>query len=226
MGCNAITRFMVTFHGKEAHAAAAPELGLNALDAVMLLFHGINAWRQQLPEVARIHGVVKEGGVMPNIIPGRASCVFYLRAPNDAMVTKMATHFRAIARGAAMMTGTRVSIKPWLEQYQARKPNQPLNDVFVEAARAVGLPTSLPPHPVRASSDFGNVSHVVPGIHPSFSIARTEIPGHSIPFRDAAGSAFGRQQMLKAAAALARVGWRFLSDAQFRAAVRNDFLRS
>ncbi|MBP5182325.1 MAG: amidohydrolase, partial [Lentisphaeria bacterium] len=79
-GSTAICRYDVTFHGKASHAAAAPELGLNALDAVLLLFNAVNAFRQQMPDCCRIHGIVKEGGEAPNIIPDRASCRFFLRS--------------------------------------------------------------------------------------------------------------------------------------------------
>src|SRR3989339_1103929 len=79
-GCNAIVRYAVTFKGKSAHAAAAPEKGINALDATVLLYQAVGLWRQQLPETSRMHGIVTEGGVAPNIIPDRASCVYFLRS--------------------------------------------------------------------------------------------------------------------------------------------------
>ena len=88
-GSLAIRRYDVIYHGVSSHAAGCPELGINALDAVMLLFSAVNAFRQQMPDLCRIHGIVKEGGEMPNIIPGKASCRFYLRSGSEVWMEKL-----------------------------------------------------------------------------------------------------------------------------------------
>jgi amidohydrolase len=225
-GSSAISRFDAEFTGKAAHAAALPEAGLNALDAVMLVFQGVNAWRQQLPESSRIHGIVTDGGVAPNIIPERAVCSFYVRSPDNAVHQRMIRRFKDIVRGAALMTGTRFKLTETEPPYMARRPNRPLNEAYVEAAGTVGL-NPVPVSQVgRASSDFGDVSQVRPGSHVYFGIAKEKIALHSVEFREAAGSAYGRQQMLKAAEALARVGYRFFNDSHFRREVLADFHRA
>ncbi len=215
-GSNAIQRFDVAFAGKAAHAAGSAEKGRNALDAVMLVFHAVNAWRQQLPESARIHGIVTEGGVKPNIIPHKASCMFYLRAPDEARLSRMAGRFADIAKGAALMTGTSVSLAPAFLPYKARKPNQPLNQAYIKAARAAGMKPASSAGPNRGSSDFGDVSHVLPSAHVYFKITKRDVAAHSIAFEKAAGSAYARRQMLRAAEALARVGYRYFTDGEFR----------
>ena len=225
-GCAAITRYDVVFHGRAAHAAGQPEQGLNALDAVLLLFQGINAWRQQLPESSRIHGVVRDGGAAPNIIPERASATFFLRSPDDAVLDAMVARFRDIARGAALMTGTTFHLSPARDAYQSRLPNGPLNEAYREAAAAAGLDVQPTPPTGRASTDFGNVSHRIPGSHVYFGIATTKIPLHSVAFRRAAGTALARARMRRAAEALAAVGYRFFTDAAFRRAVEDDFRRA
>ncbi len=224
-GCTAIQRIDVTFEGVSAHAAAAPEKAKNALDAVMLLFHGVSVWRQQLPESSRLHGIVIEGGVVPNVIPDRASCRFFLRSPDDAVLADMDKRFRDIARGAALMTGTKPKISPALEPYKSRRPNKPLNEAFVEAAETVGLNPVIPDRSGRGSTDFGDVSHVAPGVHVYFGISKREIAGHSIALRKAAGSAYGLKQMLRTAEAMAQVGYRYFADDAFRKSVHADFRR-
>lgn len=224
-GSSAVTRFTVTFHGKAAHAAASPELGRNALDAVTLLFQGVNAWRQHLPETSRVHGIITAGGVAPNIVPDTAACFFYLRSRDDGVLKKMRRFFINIARGAALMTGTRTEIQESDCPYQARKPNRALNDAFMQYAAAAGLNPITPERPGRASSDFGNVSRLAPGAHVYFGIARQTIAGHSTEMRAAAGSAYGLEQMLRAAAAMAATGRRFFADAAFRKEVARDFRR-
>lgn len=221
----AIMRRDVVFHGRAVHAAASPEDGLNALDAVMLLFHAVNAWRQHLPETCRMHGIVTEGGVKPNIVPERAACSFYLRAEDDRTLAKMEKRFRSIARGAALMTGTRETMMENELPYRARRPNQPLNEAYVAEAKALGMRPRTPKRPGRGSSDFGDVSQLVPGAHVYFGIARGELPGHSVAFTRAAGTPYARAQMLRAAEALARVGWRYCTEPAFRQAVSADLRR-
>ena len=122
-GCLSIQRFNVVFKGKASHASGSPHLGINALDAVNLTFAGVNAWRQQLPESSRIHGVITEGGVKPNITPDRAGCCFYVRSATEEWQEKMNERFCDIVKGAALMTGAEYDIKPFSVRTRARKPN-------------------------------------------------------------------------------------------------------
>ena len=149
----------------------------------MLMFHAINAWRQQLPEPSRIHGIVRDGGAAPNIIPETASCEFYVRSPSNAFLKKMCKRFCDIAKGAALMTGTKVQIDDQDVPYAARKANKTLDGAFLEAAASAGLNPVQWETPGRASSDSGDVSLVVPAIHPYFAITKkkTNVPRHPPP---------------------------------------------
>ncbi len=121
------------------------------------------------------------------------------------------------------MTGARAEIKPWLTPYRARRPNAPLNRAFLEDAAALGLNPRATASPGRASTDFGDVSQAMPGIHVYFGIARGVVPAHSVAFRDAAATPYALEQMLRVAEAMARVGYRFLRDTAFRSEVRRAF---
>ena len=121
------------------------------------------------------------------------------------------------------MTNTKVQMSPAMMSYKARRPNKLLNEAFIEAADAVGLNPVIPDRPCRGSTDFGNVSQAVPGIHPYFGIAKKEIASHSIAFRKAAGSAYGLKQMIRTAEAMAQVGYRYFTDDSFRKSVHTDF---
>lgn len=222
-GSTAVSRFRVEFRGQSAHAAAAPELGRNALDALMLLFQGVNAWRQQLPEHARIHGIVLKGGDLPNIIPDFASCVFFLRSTDDRVLAAMTRRFRDIVRGAALMTGTRPTVKAEALPYRSLRTNSHLDAAFMEAASRAGLCPVRPDRTGKGSTDFGDVSQAMPGGHFYFGIAAREMPLHSPQFAQAAGSAYGLNQMLKTVEALSAVGYRYLSDAGFRQRVNAEF---
>ncbi len=222
-GCLGIRRFIVSFRGRASHAGTAPELGLNALDAAVLLYNAVGVWRQQLPESSRVHGVIKEGGVVPNVIPAHTVSHWFLRAEKEKTLEAMEKRFRAMVRGAALMTGTRPLIRPLMIPYQGRTPNAVLNQAYWEAASAAGLKMELPATPGRGSSDFGNVSQAIPAIHGYFAISEGRIPGHSAVFAEAAAGELGRSNMLKAAAAMAAVGYGYLVSQAFRAAVRTEF---
>ena len=225
-GSTAIRRFDVEFQGKAAHAAGAPELGRNALDAVLLLFSGLNAWRQQLPETARVHGIILDGGEAPNIIPDSAKCRFYLRSTEEKWIEIMERRFREMVRGAELMTATTGTISPYNVPYMSRNPNPAMNEIYFDAAKELGLNPVIPKRGGRGSSDFGDFSHTVPGIHPYFGVADHEIAGHSTDFAEASATEYALDQALKAAAAMAKVGFLFLTDGEFRRKVKAEFDQS
>ena len=222
-GSLAIQRYDVTYHGVSSHAAASPELGINALDAVVTLFNGINAYRKQLPEFCRIHGIITNGGAMPNIIPAEASCRFYLRSANEEWMAKIRKRFEEIAQGASLIAGTTYTIQEFSQGCRSRKPNRALNDSYVEMMTDLGETISPEPKVGRGSSDFGDFSQAIPGAHPYFSISDHKIGGHSADFMEAARSERGLAAMLKAATAMAYTACRFLDDEAFRTEVKTSF---
>ena len=214
----------IIFHGKAAHAAGAPEKAINALDAVQLLFTAVSYFRQQLPEHARIHGVILDGGIVPNVIPDLTRCRFYLRSGIDSWSQVLEKRFRDMVRGAELMTGCTADIKPFRPPYRSRKPNAVLNEEFIRSMKELGMKITMPEHQGRGSSDFGNFSQLIPGIHPYFAVSDTmEPPGHSVDFCTCAGQDAGFENGLNSAASLAHIGYRFLTEPDFRAAVKEDF---
>ena len=214
----------IIFHGKASHAAGTPEKGINALDAAQLLFAGVNAYRQHIPEHARFHGVILDGGVAPNIVPDYARCRFYIRSGDESWSPILEKRFRDIVKGAELMTGASAEIKPFRPAYKARKPNGPMNRLYAECVEKLGLKTFAPDHPGRGSSDFGNFSQARPGIHAYFAVSDTaEPPGHSVEFCACAGKEVAFDNAMKAAAAIAQVGAKYISDSQFRKEVQEDF---
>lgn len=225
-GSSAITRFDVIFHGKAAHAAGAPELGINALSAVHLLFAGVNAYREHLPESARIHGIITGGGEAPNIIPARASCRFFLRSTEQEWIGKIEKRFRDMVNGTELMTGAKAEIIPFNVPYMARNPNAELNKFFLESISRLGMDYTIPSRGGRGSSDFGNVSQQIPGIHPYFAIADKEIACHSDAFKVASGTDFAFENAMTAAAGMANTALHYLTDSDFRNKVAAEFRKS
>ncbi len=217
----AVSRYDVTFFGKSAHAASEPEAGINALDAVNLLFCGINAWRQQLHETSRIHGVITEGGIAPNIIPERASAFFFIRAMDNNIHQTMEKRFENIVKGAALMTGCDYLCSKIPNSYAANIPNEPLNGLVLKLAEQLELKPQVVSS--KISTDFANVTQIIPGVSFFFQATHTQISLHSREFEKAAGNAFAFEQAMLAARVLAITALRYLTDKKLREEIKTDF---
>ena len=206
LGRLALTAYPVSleFFGRPAHAAAKPDEGINALEAMLLTFSGINALRQHLRDDARIHGIITHGGDAANIVPDHTSADFIIRAADTPYATEVLDKVRACAEGAALATGARLEFKQSGPRYDARMPNPKLMELFAENMHALGQNMELATGNERmGSSDIGNVSQVVPTIHPYIAIASEDTGGHTVEFREAAVSEAGHDGLIIAAKALA-----------------------
>ncbi|MHA1396836.1 MAG: M20 family metallopeptidase [Candidatus Heimdallarchaeaceae archaeon] len=200
----AVTEVKIEFFGKSAHASATPEKGINALDAVIQTFNSINALRQHITSDARIHGIITDGGVKPNIVPDYAAASFYVRALDDEYCEELIKKVENCAKGAALSTGATLKFERVGHAYKSRNVNHTLGNAFIENLKVLGEPIKpMPEGKGLGSSDIGNVSHIVPTIHPYIAIADEETPGHSKGFAEVAISEKGQQAMLTAAKALA-----------------------
>lgn len=133
----ALTEARFRFHGTTSHAGLAPELGRSALDAVELMNVGVNYLREHVTEKVRMHYVISNGGDLPNIVPGEAEVWYFLRAPQREELNEVVARVCKIARGAALMTGTRVEeiITPGC--YPLLN-NHTLSDLQYEALKVIG----------------------------------------------------------------------------------------
>src|SRR5438067_7080724 len=173
----------VTFTGVAAHAGSAPEKGRNALNAVIRFFVGIDGWRQQLEVDSRVHGYISDGGKAMNVVPARAEAIFGLRAEARKALDGMVERFGEVAKGAALLTGTKVEIAEYLPYYEPVKANLALGDVITEELRRLGV-TPERGVLVTASTDLGNVSSKIPTDWVRFPVSEKPEPGHSDRMRD------------------------------------------
>ncbi|OGL48974.1 MAG: hypothetical protein A3C43_08480 [Candidatus Schekmanbacteria bacterium RIFCSPHIGHO2_02_FULL_38_11] len=191
------------FYGQSAHAAASPFLGRNALDAVILTFNNINALRQQLPSDVRIHGIITDGGERPNIIPAFASCWFYVRTKDKDYLETLIEKVKVCAQAGATATGCRIEIEMGENRYYPMKHNKALENLFRESLEFLNIKESLQEERGTGSSDIGNVSHILPTIHPNIKICNDAPPTHSKEFAQAAISSQGDEGLIAGAKALA-----------------------
>lgn len=184
----AVTPYTVEFFGKSAHASACPEEGVNALDAVLQVFFSVNALRQSLKQGSRIHGAITHGGEAPNVIPDYAAAKFMVRAAEQRYHEEIRRRFLNIVEAAALATGARSKVTEALT-YQTKACNAALLEVLEENMAALGIEPEVPAQDLGVgSSDIGNVSHVVPTIHPYLQICEKGVAGHSLEFAAAAAS--------------------------------------
>jgi amidohydrolase len=214
-----ITVKRVTYEGLAAHAAVSPEKGRNALTALIALFVAVDGWRQHLPSTARVHGIIREGGVASNIIPSRAVGDFGIRAAEMKALAEMVDMFEKMAKGAALQTGTTVKIEEEMRPYLPVEANPKLGDALAEELARRGKAPSRG-HLVTASGDIGNVSQKIPTDYIGFPVSAEEIPGHSHKMREASVSDYAHESALVVVEALAATALRVASDKAFRESLR------
>ena len=212
----AMVGFRYIYHGKAAHAAAAPEEGINALNSLIHLFTGIDALRQHLREDTRIHGVITDGGLAPNVVPEFAAANFMLRCRDrnylsDVIVGKVLK----IAEGAALITGSTLEVEPYYPFYENVLPNGTLAENFRANAQAVGMHIDAPTGGRRgsgASTDFGNVSQVLPSLELRYAVSETPVPSHSRQMTETAITETALSSALNVAKVLSLTAGDFLRD--------------
>ena len=220
----------VEFHGHTAHASAQPFMGRNALDAASLMYQGVGLLRQQMPPTDRIHAVITAGGDRASIIPDLARVEMYVRSPAPETLRDLSSRVEDVARGAALMTGCGVTIG-WDEHPPSLpvRSNEALAGRWVEAQRRRGrdpLPRGIVSETLAASTDFGNVSYRIPGIHPLIKISDSAVALHTREFADAATSDRARSAAADGAYGLAATLLDLLHDDELAAAVVEEFAKT
>jgi amidohydrolase len=224
-GALAMNRVEVTYRGKASHAAAAPWDGSSALRAVIQLFNLLDSARVHLQDGARLHGIITDGGQAVNIIPERASAAFSVRAPTAAYLQEVMTRFRRCAEAAAMATDTKLELAV-KTGYKDMRNCLPLARRFGQRLKDLGVPfVETDPTSGQGSTDMGDVSHVVPSIHPYLSICDVgEAMCHQHGFTERSGSGRGIAAAVTAAKAMALTALDVLSDETLRQDARSHFL--
>ena len=213
------------FFGKSAHAAAAPHEGINALDGVLQTFNSINALRQHVKPDVRIHGVITEGGKAANVVPDYAVAQFYVRASTRAYVDEVTEKVKACANGAALATGTKLKISNYEFSYDDMQTNQTLSDVYTNNLISLGVSEQsiTEDQGDHGSLDMGNVSQVVPAIHPYIQIWNDYFVCHTHEFREAALSEQGREAMILGAKTMALTGYDVLTNQTLLQKIKEEF---
>lgn len=203
----ALSEVTVHYRGAESHAAVAPHLGVNAADAVTIAQVAIGLLRQQLAPGQLVHGIVTDGGQAVNVIPERGALDYAMRALQSDSLRELEGRMFACFAAGALATGCEYEIDSTAPAYAELKPDRWLADVCRAEMRRLGrepvaaeIETTLP----MGSTDMGNVTQVLPGIHPVIGVDAGGATVHQPGFAAAAVGPSADRAVVDGAIMLAR----------------------
>ncbi len=205
MSTIAVQELTATYTGTAAHAAAAPHEGRNALDAAVLGYLNVATLRQHIRSDERVHGIVTAGGDKPNIVPALARTEWMVRSPTIASLAPLKQRVETALRAGATAAGCEVEIH-WNDiVYADMLDNEVMIGLYTANAAARGRTVTepAPGEGVVGSTDMGNVSYVVPSIHPMVQAAPLGVPIHTTDFADHARGEPGDRAVVDGAVAMA-----------------------
>lgn len=221
-----IAEVKVVYHGQSAHASAMPHRGKNALDGLLLAYQAISNLRQHIRDKERIHGIVTEGGQAPNIVPDRAVGDFYVRAANVRALEALKPRVQACFEAGATASGCEVEVLWSGVDYLDLNTNWPIAEQFQANAEALGrefIDKDKMWSAAAGSTDMGNVTHMLPGIHPMLAAAPANVVIHHPDFADYAGSEMGDAAAIDGAIALAHTALDYLLDPKLQTSAQQAF---
>jgi metal-dependent amidase/aminoacylase/carboxypeptidase family protein len=220
----AVAGYKFNFTGKSTHASSAPAEGRSALSGLRLFFSALDLMRPQLPSQVHIHGIIKDGGQAPNVVPETASAIFYFRAPDKILLNKVLPTLFNCARGAALATETKVDWTVETNLFDSIMPNKAAEEAVAEIFSALGI-SFIQKLEAQGSSDVGEVSRCCPTVHPFLDISQGECLNlHTSGFAQAAADPTLAAEAVKTGAkVLAYLGLKLIEEKGFKELLWEDF---
>lgn len=218
----AASSIKVIYHGKSSHAALKPEQGRSALDALLLTFHAVEFLREHVLEDTRMHYTVVDAGGPNNVVPETAAGSFSLRSYNSSYLKSVIERFEDIVKGAALMTGTTYEIIRE-KDLDSKVPVYSLNDVVMDNAKLVNAPNIKSAREKTGSTDFGNVTYIVPGSCIRIAFVDENASSHSQEFLDEGKTQRGHEAVINAAKILAGTVFDLIDNVELLFKVKQEF---
>lgn len=252
----ALVDLIVEFHGRSAHAAFDPWNGRSAADGLEIFTYSVNMMREHIKPSSRMHYVIQQAGLVPNVVPDYARVWIWLRDDERTEVDRLLARIRQIAQGAALaanvesqvtvqggdwnmlvnMTGQRAAWENmnWLgsivfneDEQLFAKTIQKETGVDPKGLMAAVKPfEAVPGKPEGGSTDVADVSWNVPTIHLSVTTAPIGAPWHGWPVVACGGMSIGHKGMLWASKALATTMVDLFRDPKLVQNIRAEFVKS
>ena len=216
----------VEYRGKAVHASTFPEQGLNALDALVTAYQAIAQLRQHIRRDSRLHGIIAHGGDAANVVPEYTKGVFYVRALKPWYLEELKKRVHACFEAGALATGCTMTVD-WHEdsEYAPLKNNRTMAAVYRRNAEELGRSFFEMKDVTTGSTDMGNVSQVVPSIHPSFGVGAPAL-NHSAEFTAVAATDAAHDNMISVTKAMAMTAVEFALDPELVRQAKADFAGS
>lgn len=222
----ALQQLTVEYFGEAAHAAAAPEKGRNALDAAVLGYMAVAALRQHILPTERVHGIFTKAGEKPNIVPRDAAMEWYVRSDTVTTMSALKPRVLAALQSGASACGCGFSHE-WVDTpYADMVTNNNLSAMYVSNASSLGRHVTVPGahgRRVVGSTDMGNVSHLVPSIHPMIASAPVGTAIHTVDFAKASITKQADQAIIDGAKAMAMTAIDFWTSSELQTSIRQEF---
>lgn len=201
----AIQEVTARYRGLAAHAAAAPHRGRNALDAAILGYQNVAALRQHIRPDERVHGIVSDGGRAPNVVPDSAETRWYVRSPSGDGLRRLKERVQACLEAGATATGCEVELTWRHPAFADMVDNRAMIDRYRENLERTGRHAAEPDgtSEIVGSTDMGNISHIVPSIHPMIAVSPPSVPIHTEAFARHSGAPEGDRAVLDGARTMA-----------------------
>ncbi|EFY84676.1 hypothetical protein J3459_017454 [Metarhizium acridum] len=215
---------LVEFKGRTAHAAGEPWKGVNALDGAVAAYNNVSLLRQQMHTEDRVHGIFEVGGAAPNVIPDYTRMNWLVRSPTAAGCDKLMERVTKCWEAGASASACEMKTTRQ-HNYLNLRANDGLCQIYVDEMAAFGENILLKmDRALNASTDMGNVSHLVPSFHGGIGIpAEPGVAMHNPRFAAAAGTDEAHGAAIQAAKGMAMLGLRVLLDRKVAAQARLDF---
>ena len=219
----------VTFRGRSSHEAANPDQGRSALDAAILTYTAVNMMRQHVRRDANVvmHGVIREGGGASNVTPERSVLVFGIRSSDLNYHAVLMSRFETIVKGCCIATETEYIMKGIGPLFSTVKVNRTLSNFLREIIVRKGVDVPAVEETLKrlpgGSTDFANVTQVVPALELHFQIAPSGTPWHSKQSLEAARSPEAKKPLATVIEVLSEAAQIYMKDPDLRKKIRNEF---
>jgi amidohydrolase len=214
-----LSAVQVIYRGKESHASAAPFLGVNAADAVTVAQVAIGLLRQQLAPGQQVHGIVTVGGQVANVIPGRTELQYTMRATDASSLADLEAKVGDCFLAGAVATGCDYRVEQTEPMYDALKPDTWMAETVRAEMTRLGRSPLAKEYEAAVplgSTDMGNVTQLLPGIHPMVGVDAGGASLHQADFASAAASPSADKAVLDGAIMLARTVVRLAESSEQR----------
>lgn len=224
----ALQQLIVEYTGEESHAAAAPHKGRNALDAAVLGYMAVATLRQHILPTERVHGIFLRAGEKPNIVPNDAATEWYVRSDSVTSLHELKPRVLAALESGAHACGCSVTHQ-WIgTPYADMVTNSALSASYVANAAFLGRSVNdsrVSGHRVVGSTDMGNISHLVPSIHPMIASAPRGSSIHTREFARHSVSSMADHAIIDGAKAMAMTAIDFWTSTERQKAVADEFAK-